>query len=113
MRRRSVLRQKKKRRLQVGWLSTFLYRIGLTVVAVSCVAYMVATRSSIAEKELQLNALQQKQYEVSAENAKLSEILDSGNLDSGNMDAYMEKLAIEERNYAYPGERRYYDTSRD
>jgi hypothetical protein len=29
------------------------------------------------------------------------------------MSAYMEKVAVEERGYAYPDERRFYDTSRD
>ncbi len=29
------------------------------------------------------------------------------------MNAYMEKIAIENMNYAYPNERRYYDTSRN
>ena len=32
---------------------------------------------------------------------------------SDDINRYMEKLAVENNNYAYPDERRYYDTSRD
>ena len=34
-------------------------------------------------------------------------------LESDDLSAYMEKIALEERGYAYPNERRFYDTSRD
>jgi hypothetical protein len=34
-------------------------------------------------------------------------------LEDDDMNAYMKKLAIEDMNYAYPDERRYYDTSRN
>ena len=34
-------------------------------------------------------------------------------LDSDDLSAYMEKIALEERDYAYPNERRFYDRSRD
>ena len=34
-------------------------------------------------------------------------------LESGDIDGYMERLAREEYNYAYPDEFRFYDTSRN
>ena len=48
----------------------------------------------------ELNSINKKAEEIEAENVD-------------DMDAYMEKLAIEKMNYAYPDERRYYDTSRN
>jgi hypothetical protein len=42
------------------------------------------------------------------ENAELQRVLDSDDLNE-----YMEKVALEERGYAYPDERRFYDTTRD
>ncbi len=58
--------------------------------------------------QTELEALQIKTQEVEAENVELQRILDDE-----HMNAYMEKLAIEEMNYAYPNERRYYDKSRN
>ena len=34
-------------------------------------------------------------------------------VDTDDLEGYMEKAAIEDLNYAYPNERRYYDTSRN
>jgi len=45
---------------------------------------------------------------IEAENVELQRILEDD-----DMNAYMKKLAIEDMNYAYPDERRYYDTSRN
>lgn len=56
----------------------------------------------------ELNSIINKTEEVEAENVELQRILEDD-----DMNAYMKKLAIEEMNYAYPDERRYYDTSRN
>ena len=45
---------------------------------------------------------------LSAQNEELAELIASDDIGR-----YMEKLAVESGNYAYPDERRYYDTSRD
>ena len=55
----------------------------------------------------ELNSIVNKTEEVEAENVELQRILEDD-----DMNAYMKKLAIEDMNYAYPDERRYYDTSR-
>ena len=34
-------------------------------------------------------------------------------MEQKNMSHYMEQVALEEQGYAYPDERRFYDTSRD
>ena len=56
----------------------------------------------------ELKTIVTKTEEIEAENVELQRILEDD-----DMNAYMEKLAIEEMNYAYPNERRYYDTSRN
>ncbi len=58
--------------------------------------------------QAELKILQEKTQEVEAENVELQRILEDDDIN-----AYMEKVAIEEMNYAYPNERRYYDTSRN
>ena len=66
------------------------------------------TQSNRAEMQKELNSINKKAEEIEAENVELQRILEDD-----DMDAYMEKLAIEKMNYAYPDERRYYDTSRN
>ena len=61
-----------------------------------------------AEKQKELDAINEKISAYELENADLQRILDSDDLSP-----YMERIAVEERNYAYPDERRFYDTSRD
>ena len=56
----------------------------------------------------QITVLQNKIDVFETENAELQRVLDSD-----DKDAYMEKVALEERGYAYPDERRFYDTTRD
>ena len=64
--------------------------------------------SVLAEMQKELNSIVNKTEEVEAENVELQRILEDD-----DMNAYMKKLAIEDMNYAYPDERRYYDTSRN
>ena len=69
---------------------------------------MVSIQSNIAEKKTELAQVQKQIDNLTAENEDLARILDSGDIDS-----YMERLAREEYNYAYPDELRFYDTSRN
>lgn len=82
----------------------------LTVVAavISCFVSIIITNSDHAQMRKELNAINKKASEIEAENVELERILDDD-----DMDAYMEKIAIEKMNYAYPDERRYYDKSRN
>lgn len=82
----------------------------LTVVAavISCFVSIIITNSEHAQMQKELDSLNKKAAEIEAENVELERILDDE-----DMDAYMEKIAIEKMNYAYPDERRYYDKSRN
>ncbi len=92
----------------------FLLRtvIGFAIAALVlfCVFRIVGTQNTIEERKLKKIALQEEIDVVTAENEELAEITQSEDISR-----YMEKLAVENGSYsyAYPDERRYYDTSRD
>lgn len=95
---------KPKRKSLFSFISKFI-----TIAAViRCFASIIITQSNRAEMQKELNSINKKAEEIEAENVELQRILEDD-----DMDAYMEKLAIEKMNYAYPDERRYYDTSRN
>ncbi|MCM1547669.1 MAG: hypothetical protein NC034_04865 [Ruminococcus sp.] len=83
-------------------------KVTALAAVISCVVSIIVTNSSHAEMKKELDALNIKTEELEAENAELERILADN-----DMDAYMEKIAIEKMNYAYPDERRFYDTSRN
>jgi cell division protein FtsB len=75
---------------------------------VGCTVSVVSIQSSIAEKKTELAQVQKQIDSLTAENEDLKRVLESGDIDS-----YMEQLAREDYNYAYPDEYRFYDTSRN
>ncbi|MBQ8296321.1 MAG: hypothetical protein IJX77_00895 [Ruminococcus sp.] len=85
-----------------------MVRLAAAALVVGCAVLIISTEKDCAEKEAQLIAVQEKIDSYEAENMELQRVLENE-----DMSAYMEKVAIEERGYAYPDERRFYDTSRD
>lgn len=75
---------------------------------IACIVSFVATQSSLSDMEKEIESIDAKKDEVDEENAELRRVLDNN-----DMNAYMEKVAVEDMDYAYPNERRYYDTSRN
>lgn len=98
--------QKKKK--QSRWIFRVISRTAVIAAIVGCTVSVVSTQSSIAEKKTELAQVQKQIDNLTAENEDLERILESGDIDS-----YMERLAREEYNYAYPDEFRFYDTSRN
>lgn len=96
---------KYRRRLAVEWLVSKLICIAFVVGC--CISFFM-TQATLAEKRAELAELEAAIAQIETENVELERILDSDDIQ-----AYMEKQAIEELNYAYPNERRFYDTSRD
>ncbi len=96
---------KYRNRMILDWLIT---RLIVVAFVIGCLISIVSTQSTLIEKKQELAELESAIDEVKAENVELERILESD-----DMDAYMERQAIEELNYAYPNERRFYDTSRD
>ncbi|MDD5947526.1 MAG: hypothetical protein PUC41_07005 [Oscillospiraceae bacterium] len=76
--------------------------------AVVCLISMIGSFSTLQQKSRELDEIKAATAVEEAENAELLRILEDD-----DMRAYMEKVAIEELNYAYPNERRFYDASRD
>lgn len=100
--------KQKKEPKQTRWLFRLISRTAVIAAIVGCTVSVVSIQSSIAEKETELSQLQSQIDNLTAENEDLERILDSGDIDS-----YMERLAREEYNYAYPDELRFYDISRN
>lgn len=73
-----------------------------------CLISMIGSFSTLQQKSRELDEIKAATAVEEAENAELLRILEDD-----DMRAYMEKVAIEELNYAYPNERRFYDASRD
>lgn len=91
-----------------GLFNRGLVKLAAGALVVGCAVLIITTEKDCAEKEQELISIQAKIDSFEAENMELQRVLDSD-----DMSAYMEKVAIEERGYAYPDERRFYDTSRD
>lgn len=91
-----------------GLFNWGLVKITATAMIIVCAALLVTTEQDCNKKERELAHIQAKIDEYSIENEDLKRTLDSDDLS-----AYMEKVALEEYHYAYPDERRFYDTSRD
>ena len=91
-----------------GLFNRGLVKLAALAVIVGCGVLIAATQKDCAEKEEQLKLIQTKIDAYETDNAELQRVLDSDDLNE-----YMEKVALEERGYAYPDGRRFYDTTRD
>jgi hypothetical protein len=89
-------------------LSRGLFKLVIITFIGGCSVAAVAMQIDSAEKEKELGAIQAKIDAYKLQNEEMQRTLDSDDLS-----AYMERIALEERGYAYPNERRFYDTSRD
>ncbi len=79
-----------------------------SAAALSYCAYSIITdRADIAQKQAVLDGLYQEAEELRAENTSYESIINED-----DERAYMERIAIDVLGYAYPSERRFYDTTR-
>lgn len=90
------------------WIYRVIIRLAVVAAIIGCTVSVVSIQSSIAEKQTELAQVQKQIDNLRTENEDLERILASSDIDS-----YMERLAREEYNYAYPDEYRFYDTSRN
>lgn len=91
-----------------GLFNSMLFKLLAGAVIIGCAVLFVTTETDCMNKEAELAALQAQIDAYNIENAELQRTLSSDDLS-----AYMERIALEEKDYAYPDERRFYDTSRD
>ena len=79
-----------------------------SAAALSYCAYSIITdRADIVQKQAVLDGLYQEAEELRAENTSYESIINED-----DERAYMERIAIDVLGYAYPSERRFYDTTR-
>ena len=71
-----------------------------------CISSIVLTQAEIAEKKQELAVLSEKAERLESENDEYQSILSED-----DERAFMERYAIDVLGYAYPNERRFYDTN--
>ena len=103
---RKKLKHEKQRKK--GLFNGALVKLAAVAVFIGCVVLYVTTNKDCEAKEEQMARIQTKIDAYETENAELQRVLSSDDLKE-----YMEKVALEKRGYAYPDERRFYDTTRD
>ena len=91
-----------------GLFNRGLVKLAAVAVTIGCGVLIASTQKDCSEKEEQVRLIQTKIDDYETENAELQRVLESDDLNE-----YMEKVALEKRGYAYPDERRFYDTTRD
>lgn len=101
-------RLKKEKQNKKALFNSGLVKLAAVAVIIGCGVLIASTQKDCSEKEEQIELMQTKINAYETENAELQRVLDSDDLS-----AYMEKVALEDRSYAYPDERRFYDKSRD
>ncbi len=89
-------------------LFSIITRLTVITAVIACFVSIIVTKTNHAQMQQELNSINKKAEEIEAENVELQRILEDDDID-----AYMEKIAVEKMNYAYPDERRYYDKSRN
>lgn len=80
--------------------------VSLLLIA-ACGASIFSDMLEYNEKQAELEELKLRAEQLEAENAEYESILNEE-----DERTYMERLAIEKLGYAYPDERRFYDTTR-
>ncbi len=96
---------KKRRQAIFHWLVSRLVAVGLIV---ACVISFISTQATLLEKRQEKADLESAIEQAKDENLELAKFVGAEDIEG-----YMEKAAIEDLNYAYPNERRFYDTSRN
>lgn len=93
-----------------NFLLRLVMRAAAVLFVIFCLVSIISTQSAIMKRRAEADALQVKIDNLKLENQDLQDIIDSDDIGK-----YIERKAIENPNnsYAYPDERRYFDTSRD
>ena len=99
-----MAKEKQTEKKKSRWVFRIISRTAVILAIIGCTVSVVSIQSSIAEKKTELVTV----LPGIRGKKDLERILESGDIDG-----YMERLAREEYNYAYPDEFRFYDTSRN
>lgn len=86
----------------------YLVMVAIVLLIVYAVFVWVAQKAQIEQLAKANNELSQQIMQTQQQCDEYNRILSSD-----NQDEYMERIAIEKYGYGYPGERRYYFTSKE
>ena len=103
-----IILSKKPKRMERSLFNGLLVKLAAVAVAIGCTVIIVSTNRDCSDKETELSEIQTKIDTLEAKNSELQR-----DLNSDDRSGYIEKIAMEQHGYAYPEERRFYDTSRD
>ncbi len=101
------LKAEKRRKTGGPFMHMMVLMAGAAFVVYSLCS-IVSTQADIAEKKQELAVLKEKAAELEIANEEYSAILAED-----DERAYMERIAVDVLGYAYPNERRFYDTTRN
>ncbi|MDE6763437.1 MAG: hypothetical protein K2N26_06330 [Oscillospiraceae bacterium] len=102
VRKKRLSNQKK----QTSPLMRLIITVTSFVFVMYCITSIVMTQAEIAEKKQELDVLVEKAEKLEEQNAEYLSILSEE-----DERAFMERYAVEVLGYAYPNERRFYDTA--
>lgn len=105
--KRKVQKAEARRRTGGPFLHSVVFFAGIVFI-IGCVLSITSTQIEIAEKKQQLAELQEHKKELEIQYNEYA-----GILSEDDERVYMEKIAIDLLGYAYPNERRFYDTTRN
>ena len=111
---KTYLKQKQKerraeaRRRTGGPLLHSIAAFAGVIFIAGCTLSIASTQIEIAEKKQQLAELQERKKELEIQYNEYA-----GILSEDDERVYMERIAIDVLGYAYPNERRFYDTTRN
>ncbi len=83
-------------------------RLAIFFSVVACLVSIIFNQAELAEKRKELEELKIKTEEIRHANAEYENVFENDDING-----YKLKMAIENMNYAYPNEIRFYDTSRN
>ena len=104
--RRSDMKRLKKQNENSHPLFKFFVTVSGSVFVLYCICSIVLTQAEIAEKKQELAVLYEKAQKLENENDEYQSILSEE-----DEREFMERYATEVLGYAYPNERRFYDTA--
>lgn len=103
-RRAHLLNEKKKSNPVLN----IIMHLAAIVFVAYCAMSFIGTKAEIAERKHELVKLNEQAAILESENEEFQAILSEE-----DERAYMERIAIDTLGYAYPNERRFYDTTRN
>ena len=80
----------------------------MIIAGLACFGSIISTQATLAEKREELHELEMKTEEIKSQNEEYQRLFNADDINS-----YKEKLAIENMNYAYPNEIRFYETNQE